>query len=388
MKKVIAIVIAIVLIAGAVVVIKKKKEAIARTPVAASYPLPIDAALAKEGSLDISSHYIGTIEPLNYADISPRITGNILAVNVREGDRVRKGQLLVTIDDRQLREKESAQALEIPAARSQLSGAKSVYETQQAVYERDDMLYKAGAISLEALQRSKAQRDSAYAEVKSLEDKIKALKNIYRAASVETSYAMLRSPIDGIVAKRLEEPGDLAVPGKPILKVECTHGFKVVVQIPETEMPLMKKGGRVMLSDGNVRLADGSEEKIAVGISRVYPAVDVGTLGTIEIDTPKRPFDMPSGGTVDVDVITGRTDKAMIIPLSALLENQGGSFAYRIEGGKVRVLKIQVVGRNGEYAAVKGGLKNGDMVATGDEGKLLRLSDGMTVVPRKQAMGR
>ncbi|MDA8088029.1 MAG: efflux RND transporter periplasmic adaptor subunit [Nitrospiraceae bacterium] len=382
-KKIIAIVVAIVLIAGAAVAIKKKKEAIARTPVAAVYPLPVDAATAKKGSLDISSEYIGTIEPLNYADISPRITGNILSVNVREGDIVHKGQLLVTIDDRQLAEKESAQALEIPEAKSQLSGAKSVYETQQAIYERDEMLYKAGAISLESLQRSKAQRDSAYAEVKSLQDKIKALKNIYRAAAVETSYARLRSPIDGIVAKRLEEPGDLAVPGKPVLKVECTSGFKVVVQIPQTEMPLMKKGGRVILYDGNTRL-----ERSAATISRVYPAVDVGTLGTIEIDVPSRPFDVPSGGTVNVDVITGRIARDVIIPLNALLEDRSGSFVYRIDGGKIRVLRVHVAGKNGEYAALDGSLKNGDMVATGDEGKLLRLSDGMAVVARGQAAGR
>ncbi|MDA8169573.1 MAG: efflux RND transporter periplasmic adaptor subunit [Nitrospiraceae bacterium] len=380
MKKIIAIVIAIVLIAGAVMVIKKKKEAIARTPVAASYPLPVDAVAAKEGSLDISSRYIGTIEPLNYAGISPRITGNILTVNAREGDMVHKGQLLVTIDDRQLKEKEAAQALEVPEAKSQLSGAKSVYETQQAVYERDDMLYKAGAISLETLQRSKAQRDSACAQVESLEDKIKMLRNIYRAVSVETSYTRLRSPIDGVVARRLEEPGDLAVPGKPVLKVECTHGFKVAVQIPQTEMPLMKRGGRVVLSDGSAMLE-------AV-ISRVYPAVEAGTLGTIEIDTQKRPFDIPSGGTVDVDVITGRINRAVIIPLSALLEDQGGSFAYKIEDGKIKVLRVSIAGKNGDYAAVKGGLKNGDTVATGDEGKLLRLSDGMTVVPRKQAAER
>jgi membrane fusion protein, multidrug efflux system len=376
-KKVIAIIVAVILIAGAVEVAKKKKDAIEKRPVAATWPLPVDTASAKEGSLNISSHYIGTIEPLNYADISPRVTGNILSVNAREGDMVRKGQLLVTIDDRQLKEKESAQALEIPSAESRLSGAKSVYETQQAVYERDEMLYKAGAISLEALQRSKAQRDSAYAQVKSLEDQIRALKNMYKAASVETSYTRLRSPIDGVVSKRLQEPGDLAVPGKPVLKVECTHGFKVAVRIPQTQMPLMKKGGKVILSNGNAAM-----EAL---ISRVYPAVTAGTLGTIEMDVSKRPFDMPSGGTVEADVITGSIDNAVIIPLNALLENQNGSFAFRIENGKITVLRVRVLGKNGESAAVDGNLKNGDMVATGDEGKLLRLSEGMTVVPRKQA---
>lgn len=371
MKKAVAIVVAVLLVIGAVIIIKNKKSTIAHTPTVASYPLPVEAVEASEGSITVSSHYIGTILPLRYADISPRITGNVLSMHVREGDVIHKGQLLVTLDDRTLREKEAAQALEIPAAEAQLAGAKSGYETRQAVYERDEMLYREGAISLEGLQRSRAQRDSAFAQVKSLEEKIKALKNVYEAASVETSYASLYAPIDGVVTRRLHEPGDLAVPGKPVLKVEGTADFKVVVQLPQAEMPLMKKDGKAILSNGR--------NKLEAAISRVYPSVTMGTLGTIEMAVSERPFDIPSGGTVGVDVITGKTDTGIIVPLNAILENQRGSFVYRVDDNKITVLKVQALGKNGEYAAVKGVLEDRDIVAIGDEGKLLRLSEGMAV---------
>jgi len=377
MKKTIAVIVALLLIIGAVIVVKKKKASIEKTPAVASYPLPVETAAAREGSISISSRYLGTIMPLHYADIAPRITGNILTVSVREGDSVRKGQLLVTIDERALREREAAQALEITGTESQLAGARSVYETQQAVYERDEMLQKEGAISLEALQRSKAQRDSALAQVKSLEEKIKALRNIYSAASVETSYAQLHSPLNGVVTRRLQEPGDIAVPGKPVLKVEGLYGFKVVVQVPQVDMPLMKKGGRATLSDG--------QKKAEAVISRVYPAVTAGTMGTIEIDVNKPPFDIPSGGSVSVDVITGKIDKGLIVPLNALLENRKGSFVFKIENNQAKVISVQVLGKNSEFASVKGDMKNGDMVIVGDEGKLLRISDGMPVMPQEAA---
>ncbi len=385
MKKIIAIVVMLLLIVGAVIVVKKKKGSIANTPTMAPYPLAVETAEVKDGNISISSHYLGTIMPLNYADVAPRITGNILSVNVREGDRVHKGQLLVHIDDSALKEKESAQSLEISSAESQLAGARSVYETQQAIYERDEMLYKEKAISLEALQRSKAQRDSTYAQVKSIEEKIKALNNVYNAAKVETSYARLHSPIDGVITKRLQESGDLAIPGKPVLRVEGTSNFKVMVQIPGAEMPLMKKGGQVILSDGKSRLE--------AAITKVYPAVTLGTLGTIEIDTPKQPFNIISGGAVSVDVITGKTDKGMVIPLNALLETQSGNFVFKAETTTgqvsgpsiVKVVPVQVFGKNSENACVKGDIKNGDRVITGDEGKLLRISAGMTVVPSKSS---
>lgn len=374
MKRLIVIVVAVFLIAGAVFVIKKKKEMIAHTPTVASYPLPVETAVAGMGDLDISYHYLGWVEPFIYADMAPRITGQILSVDVREGDRVHKGQILAVIDDRELKEKELAQAAAVASAEADLAGARSAFETQQAIYERDEVLYKEGAVSQEAFQRSRAQSDSARAQVKDLENKIAALKSLRRAASVELSYTRLCSTIDGVVAKRLAEPGDLAVPGKPVVRVEGISPFKILVQIPETDMPLMKRGGKVVLSNGR--------DRMEAVITRVYPAVGTGTLGTIEIDLAKRPFGVPSGGTAGVDVITGRP-AGVIIPLTALLEDKSGSFVCRIDQGRIKVLKVQVLGKNAGYAVVRGGLKAGDMVAVGDEGKLMRLSDGMAVVPQR-----
>jgi RND family efflux transporter MFP subunit len=383
MKKIIVIVVvAILLIAGAVAVVEKRKESIANTPTVAPYPLPVEMAEAREESLFIYSHYLGTVIPFHCAEISPRITGNVLLVNVREGDKVEQGQLLATIDDRALREREHAQALEIAGTEAQLAGAKSVYETQLAIHERDEMLQKEGAISLETLQRSKAQKDSSYAQVKSLDQKIKALTNIHQAAALETSYAGLYSPVNGVVSRRLQEPGDLAIPGKPILKVECTSYFKVVVQIPQIEMPLMKKGTKVILS--------GGQNKFEAVITRVYPAVTANTLGTVEVDIPPKALNIPSGGTVAVDFITGKTEKGVVVPLNALLENQSGSFVFKAEANtagsgsavaKVRGLPVRVLGKSAEDVCVRGEIKKGDKVIIGDEGKLLRLTEGMIVIP-------
>lgn len=378
-KKVIIIVVVVLLLIGAVVVIKNKKASIAKTPAVTVYPLPVEVADAREGNIFVSSHYLGTVVPYHYAEVAPRITGNILTVNVREGDAVHKGQILAAIDDRALKERESAQELDITGTEAQLAGARSLYETQEGIFGRDEMLYKEEAISREAFDRSKAQKDAAYAQLKSLEEKVKSLRKIYNASSVETSYARLASPLDGVVARRYQEPGDLAVPGKPVVRVEGVSQFKVVVQVAQAEVGLMKRGGQVMLSDGKNRME--------TTITRIYPAVGGSALGTIEMDMPKRPFDVPSGATVGADVVTGKTERGIVIPLNALLENRLGSFAYKIEGNKIKVITVSVLGKNNDYAAVSGEVKAGDVVAIGDEGKLMRLNDGMAVLSQKQADG-
>jgi hypothetical protein len=171
------------------------------------------------------------------------------------------------------------------------------------------------------------------------------------------------------------------MPGKPVLRVESTADFKVVVQVPQIDMVNMKKGGRVLLQNG--------DSKIGSSIIRVYPAVTVNTLGTIEIEKPKELPGIPSGGTLGVEVITGKTGPGILVPLNALLDTERGAFIFKAETAqgensqKVRVLPVQVLGKNGEYACVKGDIKKGDLVITGDEGKLLRLSEGMAVVASK-----
>jgi len=88
-----------------------------------------------------------------------------------------------------------------------------------------------------------------------------------------------------------------------------------------------------------------------------------------------------------VDVTTGKTDPGIVVPLNALLENRKGSFIYKVENGRAKIIFVQVLGKNSETASVKGDIKNGEMVVLGDEGKLLRIADGMSVVPQKVREG-
>jgi multidrug efflux pump subunit AcrA (membrane-fusion protein) len=148
----------------------------------------------------------------------------------------------------------------------------------------------------------------------------------------------------------------------------------------------MKKGSKVILSEG--------PKKFEAVITRVYPAVTANTLGTVEVDIPPKTLNIPSGGTVAADFITGKTEKGVIVPLNALLENQSGSFVFKAEPNtagsgsvvaKVRGLPVRVLGKGAENVCVRGDIKKGDKVIIGDEGKLLRLSEGMNVIPSKSS---
>ena len=181
-RKLISIIVIIVLAAAGMAVIKRKQKEIANLPKPAPQPMTVQTAVADKGDLEVLSHQIGEIRPYTSADMAPRITGHILSITKREGDSVAEGEVVCVIDDRELADRAAAIQAEASATRQRLAGAKSVYETQRSITDRDEKLFTAGAISKEALERSRAAVDSAKASADAYEENIKGLEKNASAA--------------------------------------------------------------------------------------------------------------------------------------------------------------------------------------------------------------
>lgn len=319
------------------------------------------------------------LQPFTAVELSSRIPANVLSINVREGDHVKKGQLLVTLDQRDLREKLLSQKATLAALQAGIAGTQSLLATQESVFQRDEVLHKNGAISTEAFERSRAQRDALRAQLEESRHRIEAQKALVNVTQVELSYTQLTAPIDGVVAKRLMEPGDLAGIGKPILRLEAEDAFRVSVQVPQNQVHIFKVGEKVRLSNGT--------ERLEAHISRIYPAVTNGTLGTVEIDLKERPFGLPSGASVPVELITGAV-QGLIVPLDALLINTNGAFVYEVKNGRIHVVPVTVSAKNTQFACIGGELSAGASVVIADEGKLMRLNEGMEVTDGSPLKGQ
>ena len=230
----------VAIITGAVL-IKKKQHDVASLPKPAANLQTVQTAVAAQGNLEVTTHYLGVIEPYVRSDLSARISGNILNIQKREGDFVRTGELMAVIDDRELADRARAVDAEAMATQQRIAGAKSAYETQKSIYERDMELHREGAISKEALERSRAAFDGAQAAFAAYQESLQGLKKSAAAARTQAGYAKIHAPFSGVVSKRWSDPGDMAVPGKPILTVEKTSPFKVVLQVPQDEITGKKR---------------------------------------------------------------------------------------------------------------------------------------------------
>jgi RND family efflux transporter MFP subunit len=371
-KKLIILGIAIVILAGAVFLINMKKKEVASLTKPQPYRQAVQAVVVAQGRLEVTTHYLGVIEPFTRSDLAARISGNILSLPKREGDLVHSGELVAVIDDRELADRAQAIDAEALATQQKIAGAQSAYELQKSVSERDAALYKEGAISKEALERSQAALDGARATLLAFQETLQGLKKNATAARTQTGYAKVTSPFDGIVSKRWSDPGEMAVPGKPLLTVEKSSPYKVMVQIPQEEIGRVKKGTKVYLLNG--------DQRVTAAVDRVYPALARNLLGSIEILLAARPFHLPSGATVGVDLVASVAD-GFIVPENAVVKSGRGVFVYELEGNVVRIRPVSLLGTSAGRAALSGPLRAGARVAVGQENRLLGLKEGSTIEP-------
>jgi RND family efflux transporter MFP subunit len=366
---VVAVVVMALVVVGVVVVINKQK-ALANLPKPSSHPTAIQTAIAHEGTIEVTSRQLGEIQAYVQAELAPRITGYILSITKREGDPVAKGEIVCVIDDRELSRKAESSHAEVLATKQRMAGARSVYATQRSSTERDEKLYKAGAISLEALERSRATLDTAKAAVDAYEESINGLEHNVEAARLQEGYGRIAAPFSGIVTKRSAEPGDMAVPGKTILTIQQPSPVSVLIQVPQELTGQIRRGTKIILTSGNCSME--------ATVYKVYPALGKNLLGSIETILPKSPFGLPSGSTVSVDIVTS-TVSGIIVPERAVVRTEKGSFVYVVNNGIIHIRSIEVLGGGKGKTAVKGDIAPGAQVAVAQENKLLTLSDGMKV---------
>lgn len=369
-KKWILLIIVMLIIAAAVLFLKSKEKKLANLPKPHMPPPSVQVAPVVQGSLEVTSHYLATIEPLNKSDLSPRITGTILSITKREGDLVRAGELLITIDDRELQDRTVAVNAEVLATRQKLAGAESAYATQKSVYGRDETLYKAGAISKEALERSRAALDGAKSVVDAYQESLKGQAMNTNMARTQAGYARIMAPFNGVVSKRWAEPGDLAAPGKPILSVEKTSSYKILAQLPQEELASIRPGTKVVLSNAG--------QSMPAKINRVYPALGKNMLATVEVLSATAPFGLPSSATVGFDIVTKMVE-GLTVPAQAIVKTGQGTFVYQVKDGIVFVIPVKLLGMGNGSAAISAELAAGAQVAVGQENKLLTLTEGSKV---------
>ncbi len=291
---------------------------------AANRPTPVQTQPVQQQTMPIYLTALGTVTAYNTVTIKPRVDGQLLRVNFREGQTVSKGQLLLEIDPRPY------QAV-LAQAEGQLAKDQANAKNADAEAARYTALFQAGVVSRESQQTQISNAGQATGS-------IAADQAAIQAAKVNLTYTRVTSPIDGVVGLRQVDPGNIvhAADANGLVVVTQIHPISVIFTLPEDQLPQVTERTRTGQKMA-VEAYDRSETThLATGtLLTIDNQIDTAT-GT---DKVKAIFDNKDGALfpnqfVNVRLILQQRQNAIVVPVVAIQTGTQGSFVYVVKPGE------------------------------------------------------
>ncbi len=346
----------------------------------------VQVAWVRPETVEDSFEAVGTVKAGMSTVLSSKTVGTIVSVMAQEGDRVRKGQRLIEIDDRDLRaELQGAQAaLEeahsaIGAAESAVASARGQKELAAATFKRYEPLVAKGSVTPQEFDEVTAKYKVANAELERAEKNLRAFEARKKQAEAKLAYAQTRlsytkivSPFDGIVTAKSGEVGVLASPGTPLMTVEQAGRYRLEVQVGESSLAHVKLGMVVPVA------IDSLDAALTGKVGEIVPAADPQShTFTIKIDLPARPL-LRSGVYGKASFSRGQT-QTLLAPIQGVIERgQLTGVFVADKDGWIQFRLIKVGKRHDGRVEILSGLNAGErVVVKGAE----RIAEGSRIEP-------
>jgi HlyD family secretion protein len=366
---------------------EKEAEPVLPVQVTAVVSEPIQRVITAEGIL----------RAMDQSGVMPKISAPVSKFYVNRGDHVKKGQLLATLENKDLaaavtdtkgsydqaaaayrtvssatvpNELVKAQA-DAYASKQQVDAAKKLLDSREQLYREGALARKLVDEAAVQYAQAKSASDTAektlqslqsvgrHEEVKGAAGALDSAKGKLEAAQAQLSYTEVRSPISGVVADRPSFAGEMANAGAALITIVDISSVIARVNIPQSQAAFVRVG-----QPAHVASTDGAVESNG-RVTVVSPAVDPqSTTVEVWIQTPNPGERLRPGGTVRATINAGTVPDAVVVPVEALLpSDEGGSAVYVVGTDSVaHQRKAQVGVRNAEKAQLLSGAKVGEQV--------------------------
>lgn len=317
-------------------------------PPAAAEPVPTLTVGAASTTAGFTIE--GTLQAQQQASIAALASGRVLQMAVKAGDRVKAGQLLARIDDRELQAGVAAGDAAVAQAQAGLLQAQ-----QHASRTRE--LRAQGFVSAAALDGALAQLQAAEAAVRQAQAG-RAQQGIARG------HATVTAPFDGIVLATQAETGDLATPGRPLLTLYAPGRLRAVVQLPASRSATARAATQVVLQlpDGT-RLVPEKRTELPVldaGSQTIEWRLDLAAADSARLQ-PGLPVQVSFSGAPAAAAATAPA--APRVPASAVLQRGELTAVYAVQGDRFVLKAVRTGVRQGDQVPVLAGLKAGERIA-------------------------
>jgi len=323
MKKLILIILLILLVAAGIRLVKMRKQAVVEAPVAIPMTYAVRIVLPETKTIAQTNTFLARMESVRSAGISSKLSGRINEFLVSESQKVSKGDLLVRIDDQEIR-------TSIGALQAKLISARKSRDYNKTLHTRNKALFEAGGLAREKLEASEVSYSTASSAVKELQQNIAGLNS-------QLDYSNLHAPFDGIVGTVFLHQGDLATPGRPLLTLNSLPQKLTFSFIP----------GVADIQPGQ----DVREQGKKLGtINTLYNDAKAG-LWVAEIVLEDR-IDQPNGSYLTIEVVT-KNGTGCAVPVQALLHRPGGESIMVYEQEQFYEKTVTVMAQDAHFALIE-----------------------------------
>jgi RND family efflux transporter MFP subunit len=314
---------------------------------------------------------VGTVSAKTVSTISSKVMGSVEKVFVREGDLVKAGDRLATIDNRQAKAMLHQAKAALGAARRAETSANAGAEFATATYIRYRNLMKDESASPQEFDEIKSRYQQAQAGLAAAKERVKEAEAALTLARVRTKDTVILAPYDGIIRAKMVDVGDLATPGKPMFSIEDKNRYVANLVVPEQYAHLVALNQKV-----TVTVPALNNRSFAGSVQDIFPAVDTKSFSfLIKVRLP-----MDRGlrsGMFARGAIQIGSSELMLIPQTAVIHSGQLTGIYLVDNAQIAKFRLIRTGRIfGLSIEVLSGLNEGARYVVNPPAKL---TNGMKV---------
>lgn len=302
-----------------------------------------------------------SVEAINRVQMTPRVTGRLERLHVKQGDRVKAGQIIATLEHDQQDALIGATEAQLASSRADTERARAEMMNAKTNLDRYERLVKEGFSTqqqFDSIQTTYVSTRAGYNAAQAKERQVAA--ELGRVKSTKMDYIM-NAPIDGTILNDYAlTPGAMISPTSPIADVADLRGLKATLRIPELKIFAVKPGMSVLL-----RFDALPKEEFEGSVTRIDPYVDPATRTSsveIELDNEATGNRLRPGMFGQASIVEQEYRNAILLPSSALHSSDNGHYLFVEEDGQAKLRNVETGIRQGNSVQITDGVEPGERV--------------------------
>ncbi|OPZ73145.1 MAG: Macrolide export protein MacA [Firmicutes bacterium ADurb.Bin456] len=336
--------------------------------------VPVETAQTQLADLSRILNTTGEIIPGAEVAVAPKVPGRVAAIYVKVGDRVNRGQVLFELDAAEALNSRTMAEAGVGVAGAGLNKARQGMADAELDYNRTKALYESQVVAKAQFEQAESMLKNARIGVQVAEEQLKQAEATLQNARDYYDNFTVTSPLSGLVATVNIENGEMAGPQPTALTVVQLDRVKVKVNLSENAVVSIKKGAEVPVTINSLN------KTLTGTVVSVGPKADPATRAfPVEIHLNNDGGDLKAGMVAVVNLETGLSRGAVVVPVDALLERNGQYWVYVLEDGKAKEVTVKKGISSGQLVEIIEGLQEGrDVIVKGNH--LVTDGQGVKVV--------